>query len=158
MSTKTFEIDVMCQLIRFDEQSCAIELDPWVEFIPEEWRWRVQEILEHSPKSMEQILADHPKFTPSTMRSVCYAIRKLLFDNGIDPKEPPLPKELTRPAERKLLLHEQPKMGQRIKVWRKGELLFGGPLTVTHGEWGTIWWSDGTTKIAPYLMDEWEPD
>lgn len=58
---------------------------------------------------------------------------------------------------RKLLLHEQPEIGQRLLVWRNGELLFKDPCQSVNGEWGTTWWSDGNTNLAPDLMDEWEP-
>ena len=30
MSTKTFDLDVMCQLLRFDAQSNNLDLDPWI--------------------------------------------------------------------------------------------------------------------------------
>lgn len=55
------------------------------------------------------------------------------------------------------MLHKQPLMYDRLRVWRKGEpLLDGAPMWAKPGEWGSILWTDGERSIAPDILDEWE--
>lgn len=56
----------------------------------------------------------------------------------------------------KRLLSAQPRMYDRVRICRGGDLLFGGaPAWAVPGPWDSIAWTDGITEIAPMLTDKW---